>query len=112
MGHEPNYNIAPRSGGSSLVKFVRDALAFRNASACVGNPTPHGAWGLFVLPAFSHSIPWPFLFKPCVSLPVNGQLTNAADGAIPLETAGSVEPARKDGSSRAARPVQRQLDWP
>lgn len=54
MGHEPNYNTAPPSGGSSLVKFVRDALAFRNVSVCVGNPTPHGAWGLFVLPALRH----------------------------------------------------------
>ena len=111
MGHEPNYNTVPRSGGSYLVKFLRSAVAFRCVSGCARHPTPMGR-GVFVLPAFASSIPWLFLFESCLRLAVNGQLTNAAEGAIPLETAGSVEPARKDGSSRAARPVQRQLDWP
>ena len=61
MGHEPNYTIAPVSGGNSLVKFFRGATAFRCVSDCVGNPTPMGR-GVFV---FSR----PFLV-PVPSIPL------------------------------------------
>ena len=43
MGHEPNYTTASRSGCSHIVKFLRDALAFRHTAVSVGNPHAHVA---------------------------------------------------------------------
>ncbi len=43
MGHEPNYTTASGSGCSHIVKFLRDALAFRHTATSVGNPHAHVA---------------------------------------------------------------------
>ena len=47
MGHEPNYTTASRSGCSHIVKFLRDALAFRHTAVSVGSPHAlHAARGI------------------------------------------------------------------
>ena len=63
MALEHNYNTAPRSGGSYLVKLVRGASAFWYASVCVGYPTPIGPGPLFVLSA-SETFSPPYVTGP------------------------------------------------